>query len=253
MASSSTPFRASKRPPAIGITCSQFQSKQARGSLRFGQNQSYIHSLARAGAAPLLLPHLIDKTLLLTLYERLDGLLLSGGEDIDPAHYGEPLHPKCGLITPDRDEMELTLTRWAVDDGMPLLAICRGIQVLNVALGGSLYQDIRAQVPRAVEHTWYPDHPRDRLSHTVTVTSRTLLARLMGTTSMAVNSMHHQAIKDPAPRLIVTACAPDQIVEAVEVKDHPFAIGVQWHPEELVPDDALAERLFEALVEACQR
>jgi putative glutamine amidotransferase len=198
-----------------------------------------------------LLPHLIDTALLRTLYERLDGLLLPGGGDIDPARYGEPLHEKCGPITPGRDEMELTLARWAVDGGKPLLAICRGIQVLNVALGGSLYQDIEAQVPEAVKHTGNPEHPRHRLSHPVDIVPGTRLAGIVGTTSLPVNSMHHQAVKDLAPGLNVAARAPDQIVEAAEVEHHPFAIGIQWHPEDLAANDTRAQGLFDALANAC--
>lgn len=241
-----------KRPPIIGITCSTIQ-EEGYGPTRFGQNGTYIDAVVRAGAAPLLIPQLTDRTLLRTLYDKLDGLLLSGGEDIDPVRYGEPLHEKCGRITPERDETELTLARWAVDEKKPLLAICRGIQVLNVALGGSLYQDIQAQVPEALPHTWYPDHPRNLRPHQVAIAPGTCLARILETTSLAVNSLHHQAVKDVAPRLVVTALAPDQIIEAVEAKDHPFAVAVQWHPEELTPDDAGAQRLFDALIESCPR
>ena len=250
---------------------------------RFGQSQAYVHAVARAGAASVLIPQLTDKTLLRTIYDLVDGLLLSGGEDVDPAHYGEPRHEKCGLVSPDRDEVELTLTRWAMDDGKPLLAICRGIQVLNVALGGSLYQDIRAQVREADKHDWHPGYPRNRLSPTIIVAPQTHLAHILGAPSEEralrggsgqaspdavfaqresspcpsywVNSLHHQAIKDVAPGLTVAARAPDKIVEAVEAEGHPFAIGVQWHPEELaaISMDVRAQRIFDALVEACQR
>ena len=227
---------------------------QDQHALRFGQSQTYVHAVARAGAAPLLIPPLADKALLRTLYELLDGLLLSGGEDVDPAYYGEPRHEKCVLVSHDRDETELALVRWAVDDEKPLLAICRGIQVLNVALGGSLYQDIQAQVRDGDRHDWHPGYPRNRLSHTVIVAPQTRLAHILGTTSLLVNSLHHQAIKDVAPGLTVAARAPDDLIEAVEVEGHPFAIGVQWHPEELaaISRDVRSQRIFDALVEACQ-
>ena len=238
--------------PTIGITCLDDHPTQEQHSPRFGQNQAYSHAVARAGGAPLLIPNLTDKTLLRTLYDLLDGLLLSGGEDIDPAYYSEPRHEKCGPVSPDRDQVELTLTRWAMDDGKPLLAICRGIQVLNVALGGSLYQDIQAQVRGANKHDWRPGYPSNRLSHTVIVTPQTHLAHILETTSLPVNSMHHQAIKEVAPGLTVTARAPDNIIEALEAEEHPFAIGVQWHPEELADNDIGAQRIFDALVEACQ-
>jgi putative glutamine amidotransferase len=247
-----------KRPPTVGITCLDDRPVQDQHAPRFGQSQAYVHAVARAGAAPLLIPPLADKTLLRTLYELLDGLLLSGGEDVDPAYYGEPYHEKCVPVSHDRDETELTLVRWAVDDEKPLLAICRGIQVLNVALGGSLYQDIQAQVPGADKHDWHPGYPRDRLSHTAIVAPQTRLAQILGPLNSPcplywVNSLHHQAIKDVAPGLIVAARAPDKIVEAVEAEGHPFAIGIQWHPEELADNDVQAQRIFGALAEACRR
>jgi putative glutamine amidotransferase len=245
-----------KRPPIIGITCRDDRPMQDQHAPRFGQSQAYVHALTRAGAAPLLVPNLTDKTLLRTLYELLDGLLLAGGEDVDPAYYGEPRHEKCGPVSPERDKAELALTRWAMEDGKPLLAICRGIQVLNVALGGSLYQDIQAQIQGGDKHDYrYPGYPRNRLSHTVTVAPQMHLAHILGLLNSPdplywVNSSHHQAIKDVAPGLTVAACAPDGIIEAVEAEAHPFAIGVQWHPEELADNDVQAQRIFDALVEA---
>jgi putative glutamine amidotransferase len=241
-----------KRPPVIGITCLETQTEQEQSSPRFCQNQSYIRAVVAAGGVPLLIPHLSDKVLLRALYERLDGLLLPGGEDIDPAHYGEPRHKDLRRVTPTRDETELTLTRWSMDSGMPLLAICRGIQVLNVALGGSLYQDIQAQIPQAQRHDWYPGYARDHLPHTVAVTPHTHLFDILGTDSLPVNSLHHQAIKDIAPGLKPVAQAPDQVIEGVEALAHPFAIGVQWHPEELAANDVRAQRLFAAQIKACQ-
>ena len=242
----------SESPPTIGITCIRIPPDHGRRPVRFGQNHTYVHALERARGTPLLLPQLLDRPLLRAAYERLDGLLLPGGEDIDPGRYGEPVHEQCGRISPGRDEMELTLARWAVADGKPLLAICRGIQVLNVALGGSLYQDIQTEVPGALKHACYPDFPRDHLPHTVAITAASRLAHILGTTALAVNSMHHQAIKDVAPGLTMAGQAPDQIIEAAEVEGHPFAVAVQWHPEELAPEDTQAQRLFDALVKACQ-
>jgi putative glutamine amidotransferase len=241
-----------RRPPIIGITTIATEAEQNPIPPRIGQNQAYIRGLVRAGAAPLMIPQLADASLVRALYERLDGLLLPGGEDIDPARYGEARHEQCGRVSPERDEMELALARWAVEDGMPLLAICRGIQILNVALGGSLYQDISAQIPGAERHAWYPGYPRNRLSHEVAVSPQTRLATILGDGSLRVNSLHHQALKEVPPALTVVARAPDGIVEAIEIADHPFALSVQWHPEELADDDARAQRLFDALVEACQ-
>jgi putative glutamine amidotransferase len=220
--------------------------------VRFGQNRTYIRALVEAGGAPLLIPSLMDKTLLRAVYGVLDGLLLSGGVDVDPAHYGEAAHPDLGEVDGERDETELALTRWAMEQDLPLLAICRGIQVLNVALGGSLYQDIQAQIPGAARHNWSSGYPRSHLSHPVVIEEETTLAGILGTTFLPVNSLHHQSVKEVAPALTVVARAPDQVVEAVEAAGHPFAIGVQWHPEDLIASDVRAQRLFNALVQACQ-
>lgn len=240
-----------KRSPIVGLCCAQFGTGEDQ-PLRVGQNRAYVEALVRVGAAPALVPPLTDLALLRLVYERVDGWLLPGGVDVDPARYGELRHEKCGSTSFDQDEAELTLARWAVEDQVPLLAICRGIQVLNVALGGSLYQDIQAQVPGATKHDCYPEQPRDSLSHLVTLASHTRLATILDALSLPVNSMHHQALKDVAPGLIVIARALDGIIEAVEVDEHPFAVGVQWHPEELIEHSQHARRLFEAFVEACR-
>jgi putative glutamine amidotransferase len=242
---------ADKRSPLIGITCMTILAENY--SPRLGMSLSYVNALLKAGAAPLLIPHIADKAVLRAVYERLDGLLLPGGGDIDPVHYGESRHENCNEPSAERDDTELALARWAMDGEMPVLAICRGIQVLNVALGGSLFQDIQAQIPGGERHDWYPNHPRDRLSHTVSISPDTRLAQIAGTNVLPVNSLHHQSVKDVAPGLVATGFSPDEIVEVVEAPDHPFAIGVQWHPEELAGGDARAQRLFDAFVEASKR
>jgi putative glutamine amidotransferase len=247
----------SSKAPIIGITCGTIPAAHEYHPSRVGQNQTYVDAVIRAGAVPALLPNTADRELLRALYEKIDGLLLSGGGDVDPSHYGEAVHEKCGHIDEERDETELTLARWAVEDGKSLLAICRGIQVLNVALGGSLYQDIKDQVPDSLEHTWHPEHPRHHRSHTISVDPGTSLARILGETSLPVNSLHHQALNRLSPHLTVSARAPDNVIEAVEIASRthsrqPFAIGVQWHPEELAPHDPRQQGLFDALVESCQ-
>ncbi len=237
-------------PPIIGIICMDDRPQNGEHPPRFGQKQSYAHAVARAGAAPLLIPLLADEALLRALYDRMDGLLLPGGEDVHPNQYGEPVHAKCGKISDLRDGVELALIRWAVADHKPLLAICRGIQVLNVALGGSLYQDIQAQVPQAGRHDCHASHARNQVAHDVAIVPDSRLAYLVGTDALPVNSFHHQAVKDVAPGLIVAAHAPDGIIEAVEGEGQPFVLGVQWHPEDLAADDGRAQRLFDALAEA---
>jgi putative glutamine amidotransferase len=237
-------------PPTIGLTTIALAPAGAHRPPRLAQNRTYVQAVIRAGGLPLLIPHLEDKALLRAAYERLDGLLLTGGEDIHPGHFHEAIHERCRSISPERDATELPLARWAVQEGKPLLGICRGIQVLNVALGGSLYQDIGSQCPAAGRHDWYPGFPRTLLAHAAAVADGTHLARILGATALEVSSLHHQSIKDLAPALEVAAVAPDGIVEAVQVRDHPFAVGVQWHPEELAGTDAHSQRLFEALVRA---
>jgi putative glutamine amidotransferase len=237
--------------PTIGVTCSSLLTEASPA--RVGLNEPYVRALVRAGAAPVLLPQLTDRSRLRRLYDLLDGLLLPGGGDVDPARYGEARHEKCGPVSQELDEVELALTHWAADDGKPVLAICRGVQVLNVALGGTLYQDIVAQIPAAAEHAQHRLGPRDFLAHTVDIAPGSRLASILGATSLPVNSLHHQAVKDVAPGLAVVARTPDSLIEALEADNHPFALGVQWHPEELVDRDARSQKLFDALVGACRR
>jgi putative glutamine amidotransferase len=243
----------SKHPPIIGITCTQIHTPAHQHPPRLGQNRSYVHAVIKAGAVPLLIPHLTDHSLLRTLYEQLDGLLLPGGTDVDPALYGESRHEKLQRVDPEQDETELTLARWAMDEGLPLLAICRGIQLLNVVLGGSLYQDIQAQIPEAEKHDWHPGRFRTHTPHRVAIKPQTRLARILDTTSLAVNSLHHQALHRVASGLEVVARAPDQVIEAVEAPEHTFAVAVQWHPEELIDVDPSAQWLFDALIGACRQ
>lgn len=239
------------RTPVIGIPTRQVQSGSQPP--RLCQNRAYVRAVTRAGGAPLLIPEGMDEHGLRAVYDRCDGVLLAGGKDVDPAHYGEALHTESRLAGADEDRQELALARWAVDEGKPLLAICRGIQVLDVALGGSLYQDLAAELPGSQKHDWYPGFARNRLSHAVDVVEGSLLSELVGAGSLLVNSLHHQAVRAVAPRLVVSAKAPDGVIEGVEAPEHLFALGVQWHPEELAGEDPRAQRLFEALVEACRK
>jgi putative glutamine amidotransferase len=199
-----------------------------------------------------LIPLNLSTGALRAIFERLDGLLLTGGADVDPKHYGEAIHEKCGQIDQVRDTVELTLTRWALAEGLPILAICRGIQVLNVAAGGTLYQDIASQMPGSLKHDCWPDYPRNYPAHQVTVNGDSILAAVLGQGRVAVNSTHHQAVKDLAPGFRVVARALDGVIEAIEGCGHPFAVGVQWHPEELVEDAPPMRRLFEEFVSAAR-
>jgi putative glutamine amidotransferase len=216
--------------------------------------RSYVEELRKVGAVPWvipLIPH--DPDTLQEIFDRLDGVFITGGVDVDPTRYGEPKTPLCGTTDPDRDAVEIALLKHAMNRNLPVLAVCRGIQILNVTLGGTLYQDVSAQVPSALKHDYFPtptQPSRKYLAHDIAVTSGTRLAHLLGDSRVPVNSMHHQAIKDLAPSLVTTARAPDGIIEAVEGTDTQFLVAVQWHPEELTETHPGQARLFTAFADA---
>jgi putative glutamine amidotransferase len=216
--------------------------------------QRYVRVSTAAGGVPWLVPSLgQDEATLRAIYERLDGVLLTGGVDIDPSHYGEPRHELCDRSDPDRDWTELALIRWAVADRKPLLGVCRGIQAINVACGGSLYQHLADQHPDAIKHDYFStatQYPRDYLAHSVRVPAGSRLRRVLGVEEVQVNSMHHQGIRRLAPGLTATAFAPDGLIEGIEGADGGYLVGVQWHPEELVEAQASMRRLFADFIEA---
>jgi putative glutamine amidotransferase len=182
--------------------------------------------------------------------ERADALVLTGGEDVNPTRYGEAPHPALGRISDERDAAEIALVHAARELQLPTLAICRGAQILNVALGGTLVQDIPRQVGAEINHD--PDTPRTSPSHGVEIATDSRLARAVGVTHMRVNSVHHQAIRRLASTLRVVATAPDGVIEGVETPpDDPWwCVGVQWHPEDLFERSELDARLFSALAGA---
>jgi len=218
-------------------------------------NQRYSRVVAAAGGLPVMIPLLDDEDTLRALYDRMDGVLIPGGVDLDPATYGEAALPTCGRLDPARDRVELMFARWALDESKPLFGLCRGLQILNVAMGGSLYQDIAAQRSDAIKHDYFPTagYARDHLAHPVTVTSGSRLDAIVGTAPLRVNSMHHQAVKDLAPGLVATAVAPDGVIEAVESTGSQFVLGVQWHPESLTERDPRMHRLLTGFVGAASR
>jgi putative glutamine amidotransferase len=239
--------------PIIGISCALFPRNEPLRPI-VGIGQSYTLAIKRAGGLPLLVPPQPDDEALRALSARLDGVLLPGGGDIDPARYGEELLPICGTIEPERDGLEIPLARLALDEGKPILGICRGMQLLNVATGGTLYQDISAQRPDAPPHpTTDYQGKRDRTSHEIEIQPGSAVATIMGTTRHAVNSFHHQAVKQPGSGVEILAWSEDGIPEAMMVSGHPFAIAVQFHPEELVLVDPASQRLFDAFVQACAK
>jgi putative glutamine amidotransferase len=238
------------RRPIIGCTTYRKTAAQATPVQLMALMPTYPDAVAAAGGVPVLIPLGLDEDALSVLLSQLDGLLLTGGGDIAPEQYHSDRPDLISDVDRDRDRVEVFLAREAVARGVPLLAICRGHQVLNVALGGTLYEDVRQLMPGALKHDYWGDYPRNRLSHGVTVREDSRLGAILGKTTALVNSLHHQGVRDLAPGLEAVAHAPDGLVEGVEVPDHPFAIGVQWHPENLVHDDPDMLSLFRALVEA---
>jgi putative glutamine amidotransferase len=236
--------------PLIGCTTYRKTINQDRPIEMYGLMTSYVDAIRAAGGVPLLIPLGASDEDLQAIFERLDGVLLPGGGDIAPERYnGRPDVTMWG-IDPQRDQTEITLVRLAVRQEKPFMAICRGIQVMNVALGGTLVEDIPSQIETDLEHDTPSSLPRTLLRHTVAIQADSLLARHLGKIESPVNSLHHQSVRDLAPELRITAEAPDGVVEAAEVPGHPFALGVQWHPENLIHDDPAMLALFKGFVAA---
>jgi len=214
----------------------------------------YAFGVAAAGGAPVLLP--VPSTQMpeeywIGLVDHLDGLLCSGGPDLAPTTFGEQPIPGLGAISPERDRFEIALTRIALERDLPTLGICRGVQVMAVVAGGTLYQDINSQLPRGIKHR--QDAPRWHASHTVMCAPGSIVASAHGCETFMVNTFHHQSIKDVPPGFVATAHAPDGIIEAIEHPGHRFALGVQWHPEGLWGHDEFHLAVFRRLVAAARR
>ena len=243
--------RAHSRPrPLIGVPTQTLQAIAgipAALPRSWVMNHRYFTALTHAGAVPIMVPLLTDdEEAVRVMYERLDGIFLAGGVDVDPASYREDKLDVCGRTDPDRDQIELQLTRWALEDGKPLLGVCRGLQVVNVACGGSLYQDVAPADQRFIKHDYFPDqgYARDFLSHDVSVVPGSRLARVFQGPSIRVNSLHHQGIKRLGRDLEATIRSPDGLIEGIEGVHDTFVLAVQWHPEVLIESDAGARRLF---------
>ena len=236
-------FEYPEKKPRIAVT-PMYDSKEERYVLK----GAYMQMLEGLGAVPMIMPLTRDRSILEHFLDLCDGLVLSGGADIDPVHYGETNAGLCGSISPLRDEVELTLCRMAVARDMPVLGICRGHQVLNVALGGTMYQDLKLQQGTTFEHMVM--NPVGGLVHRVAIAADSPLAKLQGAESMMVNSRHHQAIRDAAPDLRVQAVSPDGVIESVYLPGKRFVWGVQWHPEsiwEISPENRkIAEEFLRA-------
>ncbi|GGA19367.1 gamma-glutamyl-gamma-aminobutyrate hydrolase family protein [Psychrobacillus lasiicapitis] len=209
-----------------------------------------VHAIARFDGVPIVLPNLQDAGLDI-IVDRIDGLLLTGGGDIDPTLFGEEPHPRLGSIVPERDAFEIQLVQKMLEKNKPILGICRGAQILSIAAGGDMYQDIYAQSPaQLLQHdqqapNWYA-------SHFVHVTEGTILSNVAGVEKFKVNSFHHQAVRNVPNGFLVSGIASDGIIEAFESKNHPFVMGIQWHPESLLmKDDLISAAIFERFIDAC--
>ncbi|WMJ88715.1 gamma-glutamyl-gamma-aminobutyrate hydrolase family protein [Anaerocolumna sp. MB42-C2] len=234
------------RIPIIGLT-PQYDCEKNR--VWVGPN--YLEAIRAAGGIPILLPLQVEKYELEAAAAVCDGFLFTGGPDIDPVRFGEETIRQCGVVVPERDNMEELLFQIAMESDKPILGICRGIQVLNVFLGGTLYQDIPAQFSSDLSISHSQQSGNSVLTHSVYITESSKLHTILGKDTIRVNSFHHQAIKTLAPSLITAGVSADSLIEAVYLPEHKFFLGVQWHPEHLFRTEDDAFRIFKAFVDAC--
>lgn len=221
------------RRPNIGITPDVTAPTPEAPFPKYELKVAYAEAVARAGGLPMLLPYTDELAMVESYLDRISGLVVTGGAfDIPPQAYGEAAREGLGALKPARTAFETLLLRGALKRGLPVLGICGGMQLLNVVLGGTLFQDIRRELQNAREHE--QKHDRAQPQHPVEVKDQTLLAELVGRGQLMVNSTHHQAARKTGENVLVSAVAPDGVIEAIEARNHPFALGVQWHPELLV-------------------
>lgn len=242
--------------PLIGIPMQTLEPIPGEVPRAWVMGQRYVKVVSAAGGIPFLLPCLPDnEQLLRTMYAQVSGLFLTGGVDIDPSFYGAEKSEACMKTDWERDWTEQSLIRWAIEDHKPVLGVCRGIQIMNVACGGTLHQDLTQERPGSIRHDYFPQYGFERsyLAHPTRITEGTRLADILKEGEIQVNSIHHQAIKDLAPHFRVSAHAPDGVIEAFEGTNGRFLVGIQWHPEEMTETDEGSRRLFEAFIQEAIR
>lgn len=235
------------KKPLIGITASH---DLRTGDLRMAP--SYQSAIQKSGGIPLILPLALEEEECRRLAETLDGFLFTGGPDVHPFLFGEDTMEGCGDRSPLRDQTELSLFSAVYQQKKPVLGICRGAQLINIALGGDIYQDLASQLPGRLPIAHRQPFHLSNPSHRVSLEPDSLLAKISGAETIEVNSAHHQAIRKTAAPLSVSGRTADSVIEAVEQRDYPFLIGVQWHPEMLADTYSHASRLFEAFVCTCR-
>ncbi|MCE9647424.1 MAG: gamma-glutamyl-gamma-aminobutyrate hydrolase family protein [Chloroflexi bacterium] len=232
--------------PLIGITTRNGTDSDGHPTVTI--QHSYVKAVMNAGGLAIPVPSILPEEDLRQLYVQLNGILFTGGGDVSLDYFPGSPHPRVDGVDDARDSTEISLMRSSVKDGKPLLGICRGAQVMNVALGGTLYTHVIDQLKGAIDHD-YPGSLRRTIVHPVNVDENSRAAEIFGETLLNVNSLHHQGLKDIAPGLRVAGHAPDGLVEVVELPDHPYAVAVQWHPEWLTDQPAM-QRLFRSFVDA---
>jgi len=235
--------------PLIAVTSGILKNKQNVNA--YDLKEVYITSLINAGADPIIIPTGLSVQSIPALTDRFDGFLLTGGGDIDPKHFNGGENPNVYGINAKRDEFEIELVKFLSMAEKPFFGICRGAQVMNVALGGDLFLDIADEVPTALKHNYFtPDYNPGHLAHTVTVEANSRLAQILKANTFKTNSLHHQGIKRVSSQLRIVARAEDGIIEGLELPEHIFAVGVQWHPEWMQSDQRMRD-LFTGFVYAC--
>lgn len=233
--------------PLIGITTYQGKNQERHPILAV--MRAYVDAILQAGGIPVMIPSNIAGQALEDLHSRLDGILFTGGGDVDISLFGGQAHPRVANVDLERDSIEIALLTMAISKGIPFLGICRGIQMINVGLGGTLYTHLGDQMPGVLKHDFYPKIPRNHKAHRVLINKDTRLGNILNEEELQVNSLHHQGLNKLSLQLTPVAHAPDGLVEAVELPNHRYGVAVQWHPEWLTDQEA-TQRLFRSFIEA---
>lgn len=239
-------------PPFVAVTAGEIiRDGEAWTPIVYGQSSTYTNAVVHAGGIPIIVPLVDEESVLRKFYDLCSGLLLTGGNDVDPTSYNAESSGRVKSTSPRRDKQELKMLKWAIDDDKPVLGICRGMQLINVAMGGDLYQDIAAELPEANNHELsFFNKDFMHLAHELQIDTGSKLAAILGTDCINANALHHQAVHNLGKGLVATAHAEDGIIEAIELPEKSFVIGVQSHPEALEAEiEPLWCKLFDAFVE----